>query len=96
MIKPSRPVLWLAFVFAAGIMLVPQRGAARTNPHVFYEPIPEPRLGEPDDPGSGRALRLPAIEFMPGNWWSYALTTYLASNFASERSAKASRQRGQK
>ncbi len=95
MIKPSRPVLWLAIVFAAGIMLVPQRGAARTNPNRFCEPINEPRLGEPDDPGSGRSLRLPAIQFMPGDWWSYALTTYLASNFAGERSARAS-QRGQK
>ena len=96
MIKPSRPVLWLAIVFAAGIMLVPQRGAARTNPNRFYDPIDEPRLGEPDDPGSGRALRLPAIEFMPGSWWSYALTTYLTSNFAGERAAKASSQKGQK
>ncbi len=65
MIKPSRPTLWLAIVFAAGIMLVPQRGAARTDPSRWYEPG-TPRIGEPDDPPDG-AIRLP-ISMLPTYW----------------------------
>ncbi len=93
MIKPSRPVLWLAIVFAAGIMLVPQRGAARTNPNRFYDPIVDPRMGEPDDGGTGRALKTPSAG-LPSTWWSYKLTTYLASRFVNIREAKASIVRG--
>ena len=65
MIKPSRPTLWLAIVFAAGIMLVPQRGAARTDPSRWYEPG-LPRIGEPDDPP--RAMRVPLTMF-PTLWF---------------------------
>jgi hypothetical protein len=94
MIKLSRPVLWLAIVFAAGIMLVPQRGAAGTIPCRYYEP-PPPLLGDPDDPGIRLAFRLPTIELMPGTWWSFKMTTYVASKVAGVRDAKAAPKRGQ-
>ena len=92
MIKPSRPTLWLAIVFAAGIMLVPQRGAARTDPSRWYEPG-TPRIGEPDDGGTGRALKAPTGA-MPGSWWACSLTTYLASQFKNIGNAKATPVRG--
>ena len=46
--KLRRPTLWLAIVFAAGIMLMPQRGAAR----YIIDPINDPpMLGDPDTGG---------------------------------------------
>ena len=62
MIKPCRPTLWLAILLAAGIMLVPHRGAAMMGPHRWYDP---PQMGEPDDPP--RALRVP-VTVLPAYW----------------------------
>jgi len=91
MIKLSRPVLWLAIVFAAGIMLVPQRGAAGTIPCRYYEP-PPPLLGEPDDPPDGAVLV--RVTMLPAYWLVNTIVKYVIDPNGRTISSSPGRDRG--
>ena len=54
--KLRRPTLWLAVVIAAGVFLMPQRGAA--DPYKWLIPEEQPRLGDPDDSSGGRSQKV--------------------------------------
>jgi hypothetical protein len=75
MTKMRRSALWLTVVIAAGIVLTPQRGAARTDPYRYYIPeeIPQ-QIGDPDGGGSGISTRAP-IEFGSASWFMHYVAT---------------------
>lgn len=60
----SRPSAWLLLtIIAAGIVLLPQRGAAKDDHYRWYEPPTQ--IGDPDEGGGGRSelskQRLPSV-----------------------------------